>query len=191
MGDKPRILIVGAGIAGLTLAAGLGRQRITPAIVEIADGLLTRGLGLFLTSNVFLALRRIGLDQTVIERGVVIEQQVQTDPSEKPTRYHDFRPFNARYAPNIGIAREGLMTGLLTGVGAQIRYSNTIISLDQSAGGVEVGFSDGTGAPTILSSEPMAPHPPCENSSFRRSNHHTGRSVRGEPRWTASSAARP
>ena len=35
-------------------------------------------------------------------------------------------------APNIGIAREGLMTGLLTGVGAQIRYSNTIVSLEQS-----------------------------------------------------------
>ena len=35
-------------------------------------------------------------------------------------------------APNIGIAREGLMTGLLTGVGAQIRYSNTIVSIDQS-----------------------------------------------------------
>jgi 2-polyprenyl-6-methoxyphenol hydroxylase-like FAD-dependent oxidoreductase len=57
LGDKPRILIVGAGIAGLTLAAGLARQGITPAIAEIADGLLTRGLGLFLTSNVFLARR--------------------------------------------------------------------------------------------------------------------------------------
>ena len=144
MGDKPRILIVGAGIAGLTLAAGLARQGITPAIAEIADGLLTRGLGLFLTSNVFLALRRIGLDKAVLERGVVIEQQVQTDAAETPTRYHDFRPFNARYAPNIGIAREGLMAGLLTGVGAQIRYSNTMVSLDQAAGGVEVGFSDGT-----------------------------------------------
>jgi 2-polyprenyl-6-methoxyphenol hydroxylase-like FAD-dependent oxidoreductase len=41
MGDKPRILIVGAGIAGLTLAAGLARQGITPVIAEIADGLLT------------------------------------------------------------------------------------------------------------------------------------------------------
>ena len=144
MGDKPRILIVGAGIAGLTLAAGLERQGITPTIVEIADGLLTRGLGLFLTSNVFLALRRIGLDKTVSERGVLIERQVQTDASETPTWYHDFRPFNARYAPNIGIAREGLMTGLLSGVGSQIRYSNTIVSLDQSASGVDVGFSDGT-----------------------------------------------
>jgi 2-polyprenyl-6-methoxyphenol hydroxylase-like FAD-dependent oxidoreductase len=38
MGDKPRILIVGAGIAGRTLAAGLAQQGITPEIVEIADG---------------------------------------------------------------------------------------------------------------------------------------------------------
>jgi 2-polyprenyl-6-methoxyphenol hydroxylase-like FAD-dependent oxidoreductase len=141
---KPRILIVGAGIAGLTLAAGLKRHGITPEVVEISDRLLTRGLGLFLTSNVFLALRRIGLDRTIIEPGVVIEQQVQTDASETPAWNHDFRPFNARYAPNIGIAREGLMTGLLTGVGAQIRYSRTISSLDQSHGEVDVGFSDGT-----------------------------------------------
>lgn len=111
MAGKPRILIVGAGIAGLTLAAGLERQGITPGIVEIGDRLLSRGLGLFLTSNVFLALRRIGLDNNILESGLVVEQQVQTDASETPTKYHDFRPISARYAPNIGIAREGLMEG--------------------------------------------------------------------------------
>ena len=36
------------------------------------------------------------------------------------------------------------MTGLLTGVAAQIRHSNTIVNLEQSADGVDVDFSDGT-----------------------------------------------
>src|SRR5208282_4908853 len=36
------------------------------------------------------------------------------------------------------------MTGLLTGVEAQIRHSNTIVNLEQSADGVDVDFSDGT-----------------------------------------------
>jgi 2-polyprenyl-6-methoxyphenol hydroxylase-like FAD-dependent oxidoreductase len=72
--DRPRILIGGAGIAGLTLAAGLERHGITPTIVEIGDSVLTRGLGLLLTSNVFLALRRVGLDAEVIKNGIPQEQ---------------------------------------------------------------------------------------------------------------------
>jgi 2-polyprenyl-6-methoxyphenol hydroxylase-like FAD-dependent oxidoreductase len=40
MEDKPLILIVGAGIAVLTLAAGLERCGITPTIVETANASL-------------------------------------------------------------------------------------------------------------------------------------------------------
>jgi len=35
--DKPRVLIVGAGIAGLALAASLERFDIAPAVIEIGD----------------------------------------------------------------------------------------------------------------------------------------------------------
>jgi len=40
---------------------------------------LSRGLALLLTSNVGVALRRIGLDGVVIQHGVVLEQILQTD----------------------------------------------------------------------------------------------------------------
>ena len=82
MPDKPRILIVRAGIGGLTLAAGLSRYRLTPTVVEIADESLSRGLALLLTSNTALALRRIGLDTMVVERaGSSISPALITRPS--------------------------------------------------------------------------------------------------------------
>ena len=146
MPDKPRILIVGAGIAGLTLAAGLERCGITPTVVEIANASLSRGLALMLTSNVAVALRRIGLDRMVIERGTVLEEIVQTDASGTPIAQHDFRPSNDRYAPNLGITRDGLMSGLSSGARAQIRYSTTIASVERLADAVDVVFSDGTRA---------------------------------------------
>ena len=140
MGDKPRILIVGAGIAGLTLAAGLERCGITPTVVEIANASLSRGLALLLTSNVALALRRIGLERTVIERGIVLEQIAQTDASGTLVAHHDFRPSNDRYAPNLGITRDGLISGLSSGAPVQIRYSTTIASVERLADAVDVSF---------------------------------------------------
>jgi 2-polyprenyl-6-methoxyphenol hydroxylase-like FAD-dependent oxidoreductase len=41
--DGPRILIVGAGIAGMALAASLERFGITPVVAEIGDASLSRG----------------------------------------------------------------------------------------------------------------------------------------------------
>jgi 2-polyprenyl-6-methoxyphenol hydroxylase-like FAD-dependent oxidoreductase len=143
MADRPRILIVGAGIAGLTLAAGLERYGISPTIVEINQASLSRGLALMLTSNVALALRRIGVDKAVIERGTVLEQIVQSDVSGTPAAQHDLRPSNDRYAPNLGITRDALISCLSGGDRAPIRYATTIASLDGSADVVEVVFSDG------------------------------------------------
>ena len=81
MPDRPRVLIVGAGIGGLTLAAGLQHFGIVPTVAEIQGSSLGRGLALMLTSNVSLALRRIGLDRAVAREGTVLDEIVQTDAS--------------------------------------------------------------------------------------------------------------
>jgi 2-polyprenyl-6-methoxyphenol hydroxylase-like FAD-dependent oxidoreductase len=142
MRDGPRILIVGAGIAGLALAASLERFGITPTVIEVGDASLSRGLALMLTSNVGVALRRVGLDQAVIDRGVVLERIVHADPAGIPVEDdHDLGPANRRYAPNLGITRDGLISALATAMRAPIRYGTTITSVD---GPADVAFSDGT-----------------------------------------------
>jgi 2-polyprenyl-6-methoxyphenol hydroxylase-like FAD-dependent oxidoreductase len=146
-GGKPRVLIVGAGIAGLTLAASLEHLGITPAVVEIGQASLSRGLALLLTGNVGVALRRVGLDGPVIDQGTALERIVHLDPAGTPVEdVHDLCPSNQRYAPNLGITRDGLVSALSGAMGAQIRYSTTITSVDWSAAEPEVAFSDGTRA---------------------------------------------
>ena len=135
MRGTPRILIVGAGIAGLALAASLERFGITPAVVELGEASLSRGLALMLTSNAAVALRRAGLDQAVIDQGVVLERIIHADPSGTPVEDdHDLGPANRRYAPNLGITRDGLMSALAGAMRAQIRYGTTITSVDGPAG---------------------------------------------------------
>ena len=147
MPGRPRVLVAGAGIAGFTLAASLERFGITPVVVEIEKASLARGLALMLTSNVALALRRVGLDRAVTDRGMVLERIIHADPSGNPVEaIHDLGPANERYAPNLGITRDGLMSGLSGALRAQIRYSTTITSVDGTMEEPEVTFSDGTHA---------------------------------------------
>lgn len=77
--DGPRLLIVGARIAGLALAASLERFGITAVVAEIGDAALPRGLALMLTGNAAMTLRRVGLDWAVIDRGIVLEQIAHAD----------------------------------------------------------------------------------------------------------------
>jgi 2-polyprenyl-6-methoxyphenol hydroxylase-like FAD-dependent oxidoreductase len=90
---------VGAGIAGLTLAASLERSGVIPAVVEIADMSLSRGLALMLTGNAALALRRAGLGEVLADRGVVLERIIHSDRAGNPVDDHDLRPAATRYRP--------------------------------------------------------------------------------------------
>lgn len=147
MPGQPRILIVGAGIAGSALAASLERFGITPVVVEIEKASLSRGLALMLTSNAALALRRVGLDRAVIDQGLVLERIIHADPSGTPIEeIHDLGWSNDRYAPNLGITRDGLMSSLSSATRGQIRYSTTIASVHEAAQEPEVEFSDGSRA---------------------------------------------
>jgi len=146
MPDRPRVLIVGAGIGGLTLAAGLEHFGIVPTVVEIEGSSLERGLALMLTSNVGVALRRIGLERAVAREGTVLDEIAQTDASGDSIDRHDFRPANNRFAPTFGITRSGLISALSAGPPFPVAYGTTVSALDWSTDSPRVTFADGTRA---------------------------------------------
>ena len=73
MTTKPKILIVGAGIGGLTAAIALRQAGFGVEVFERAPELKEIGAGIALSANAVRVLKRLGLMQQVIDRGAVIE----------------------------------------------------------------------------------------------------------------------
>jgi salicylate hydroxylase len=62
----PRVVIIGAGIAGLTAAVAMARKALDAEIYEQAAELKEVGAGVGLWCNAFWALRAIGLADEVV-----------------------------------------------------------------------------------------------------------------------------
>jgi FAD-dependent urate hydroxylase len=70
-----RIIIVGAGIAGLALARAFGQRGLHAEIVERSPRWPAGGTGLYLKGNAYRALEGLGLGESMSARSVPIEQQ--------------------------------------------------------------------------------------------------------------------
>ncbi|WP_420814418.1 FAD-dependent oxidoreductase [Jiangella ureilytica] len=77
--DGVRVLVVGAGIAGLAAARTLRAWGAQVEIVEQASRVTTRGSGLFLPANGVRALDLMGLGDPVRTRAVQVEGQRVSD----------------------------------------------------------------------------------------------------------------
>jgi FAD-dependent urate hydroxylase len=63
------ILVVGAGIAGLGAARALRQRGFMPDVVEQESTWTHPGAGIYLPANAARALRALGLESAVAERG--------------------------------------------------------------------------------------------------------------------------
>src|SRR5215469_10948025 len=72
MAKVERILIVGGGIAGLTLATALQQQGFSPELVERSPEWPAIGAGIMLQANGLRVLRALGLAAAVEEAGTVV-----------------------------------------------------------------------------------------------------------------------
>ena len=142
-----RILIVGGGIAGLTLARTLHRQGFRAELVERSPAWQATGAAIQLHANGMRILHALGLGEAVEQAGTVIRHWLYCDQDGKVLFKTDLEQLWGEIGPcpDIAIDRPRLQQILVSGAAAiPCRLATSVISLSQDEQRVQVGFSDGS-----------------------------------------------
>jgi 2-polyprenyl-6-methoxyphenol hydroxylase-like FAD-dependent oxidoreductase len=148
MAAAENILIVGAGMAGMTLGLALKRHGIACEIVEIRAALTDPGTGITLQGPALRALRAVGVLEKCIAQGFAQTFFKTCDAEGHVTGTVDLPRLLGPGAPaTIGIMRQALHETLaeeLKQAGVTIRLGTSISALTQTSHGVNAVFTDGT-----------------------------------------------
>lgn len=138
-----KVLIVGAGIGGLTLAAYLQKYGIKPIVIEKAAQWKTIGYIIGLFPNGVRILDGINAAGQLKRKGAVIPEYCVKDGSGNTILEISFREWQQKYGPFIEVERDTLHRILRNlNKKTKIRMNTTIKSLQQTNAGVEVIFSN-------------------------------------------------
>lgn len=149
MASVARVLIVGAGISGLTLAIALRRAQIDVELVEIrSDVHHQKGVGLSLQGNAIAALSRTGVATAILKEGMPADYINMRQPDGILLRRQPTLAMGgAAFPGTVGITRDALHRILLTAAeeaGAVIRTGLTFEKVEDDETGVAVLFTDGS-----------------------------------------------
>ena len=143
-----RVLIVGAGMAGLTLAIALKRQGLAADMVERQATWPVHGAGIYLVGNAMRALGALNLADDVLRDGALIQTQTLMNHRGRQLAVIDTASVWGACGPCVGIRRADLQSKLVNALGeqaegSQLRFSTTVSSIEQRAQGAFVRFDDG------------------------------------------------
>lgn len=149
-----KVLIVGAGLSGMTLATALARAGIPADLVEIHPRWDVLGVGISVQGPTLRALKAIGAIDACVRGGFGYSQVVNCDADGKVEGVVDLPRLNGPAYPScVGIMRPALhqiLADAMEAAGATVRFGTTVRSLQQSPGGVTVNFSGGDSAEYAL-----------------------------------------
>ncbi|MGN6770427.1 MAG: FAD-dependent monooxygenase [Rhizobiaceae bacterium] len=143
-----RVLISGAGIAGLSLALRLGQRGLTPILVERSPTLRAAGYMLGLVDPGFDAVERLGIVEDLRPVQYAPQQIVYIGPDGKER----WRLRDDALATLAGDRQLSLMRGDIERVlynkicdGAEIRFGTSVEAIDASSARITAALTDGTG----------------------------------------------
>lgn len=139
------VLIVGAGIAGLSLAALLQQRGLTPVVIEKSASLSEKGymLGLYpIGANV---LRTLHLYDAYLEQSAAGQYYEAYTDKGKLLKSFSFETLCNRYGPYRLLSRQELLQLLHQPCHhMHIRFNTEIVGLKQNEQSVQVNFNDKT-----------------------------------------------
>lgn len=143
----PSILIIGAGIGGLTTAIALGRKGLRVDMIERDPTWSVYGVGIIQQSNVIRAMHALGILQDYLDAGVGFDHVDIFAPTGQRLARVPSPKLVPEYPANVGIGRRALQQVLATRAreaGAAVRLGVEALRLDDDGEGVSVQFSDGS-----------------------------------------------
>ena len=142
-----KVLIVGAGIGGLSAAIAARQQGIAVDIVEIQPRSNVYGVGIIQHGNVVRAMAHLGLLQRYLDRAFAFEDVGQYDVEGRLLRrIRGERLAGAHYPANVGISRLELHRVLVAAAReyqARLSYGTSVREIQQDGSGVEVQLTGG------------------------------------------------
>jgi 2-polyprenyl-6-methoxyphenol hydroxylase-like FAD-dependent oxidoreductase len=147
MVELGRVVIAGAGIAGLTTAIALQQAGVETIVLErrTEPGRLLTGGGFMLWHNAVLALRQIKMDEAVVAVAQEIDlHEFRSDRDSTLAVWPVHVNAERSGAPALALRRSALNTVLMEAAGDCVRLGTAVVGYDQDPDGVTAYLSDGT-----------------------------------------------
>lgn len=143
-GPEMRVLIVGGGISGLTLAGLLQQRGFRPTVAERAPEYGSVGYIIVLWPSGSRILKGLGLYRKLLDTGLPFSTYNVWNEKGEMLRSYSVESVTEKYGPMISIYRPELINILREAVDPEtIRMNTTVEKIRQSRDEVFVTFSDG------------------------------------------------
>lgn len=147
MTDPRKVLIIGGGIAGMSLAIRLGEIGVETELIDKDPEWRALGTGITITGPTFRAFRVLGVEEEVRAQGATNERVRLFAPPEQLIGEIGPPKTDPPLPNNGGILRPVLhkiLSDRTVAAGGRIRLGVAFTDVKDAGDRVEVGFSDGT-----------------------------------------------